>query len=386
MNERIEIVAIVIDKATTVYIHVIFLLRSKMWKPTQEEDSISYSHELQEQHIRYLDTLKKQFIREYTKPPPTHAKTLQDYDIVKTLGHGGFSTILLVRDKRTLEILTMKAIEKEDIVEKKQIKQTLREKKILQTVQFPFTTSLTACFTDNVYVYFVMPFESGGELFSLIRKSKTLSESLAKFYAGQVVLGIEYLHHCSVIHRDIKPENIFITREGYIKLGDFGFSKVVKSRTWTLCGTPEYLAPEIIISKGYSFAVDWWAMGVLIFEMTCGYTPFYSNSKEKQYDKIIRGVYKIPDEVNSACKALMKRLLVVDPSKRFGSLKAGVYDIKSARWFSDIDWLALFQKKIEPPHVPEVVNVGDAENFPECEEVKLKKRSTCLYGNDFTGF
>ncbi|XP_026326354.1 cAMP-dependent protein kinase catalytic subunit-like [Hyposmocoma kahamanoa] len=321
----------------------------------------------------------------YSNPVIT-TKNAEDYEILKTLGKGGCSTIFLARDKITFEILTIKAIEKEEIVEKKHIKQILFEKKILQSVNFPFITTMTAGFTDNVYVYFVIPFESGGELFTLIRKSRSLSETLAKFYAGQVVLGVEYLHHCSVIHRDIKPENIFISREGYLKLGDFGFSKIIESRTWTLCGTPEYLAPEIILSKGYSFAIDWWATGVLIYEMTCGYTPFYSSSKEKQYDRIISGSYKIPDEVNPACKALIRSLLVVDPTKRYGSLKDGVYDIKNAKWFSDIDWSALLNRKIQPPFVPEVQNEGDAENFPECEDVRLKKRSMCLYENEFAEF
>lgn len=385
MNERIKIIAIVFGKVIIVSIHVIFLLRPKMWHERPEEGEVCYSHELQQQHQRYLDGLKQQFAGIYSNPSP-FMKNLEDYDKVKTLGKGGYSTILLVRDKSTLEILTMKAIEKAEIVGKSHVKQIFCEKKILQSVHFPFTISLAAGFTDNVYVYFVMPFESGGELFSLIRKSRTLSETLAKFYTAQVVLGIEYLHHCSVIHRDIKPENIFISRDGYIKLGDFGFSKVVKSRTWTLCGTPEYLAPEIILSKGYSFPVDWWAMGVLIFEMTCGYSPFYSSSREKQYDRIVRGIYTVPEEVNTACKTLIKRLLVVEPTKRYGSLKAGVYDIKNTKWFSDIDWPALFHKKIEPPYIPEVQNVGDAENFPECEEVRLKRISTCLYENEFAGF
>lgn len=385
MNERIKIIAIVIDKVTIVSIHVIFLLRPKMWHEKPEESAVTYSHEVQQQHLRYLDALKQQFLGIYSNPP-TSVKTVEDYDKVKTLGKGGYSTILLVRDKNTLEILTMKAIEKAEIVEKNHTKQILCEKKILQSVHFPFTTTMSAGFTDNVYVYFVMPFESGGELFSLIRNSRSLSETLVKFYAGQVVLGVEYLHHCSVIHRDIKPENIFISRDGYLKLGDFGFSKVIKSRTWTLCGTPEYLAPEIILSKGYSFAVDWWAMGVLIFEMSCGYTPFYSSSREKQYDKIIRGAFTVPNGVSSTCRALIKRLLVVDPTNRYGSLKAGVYDIKNAKWFSDMDWLALFHKKIEPPYIPEVQNEGDAENFPECEDVKLKKLSTCLFENEFLDF
>lgn len=384
MNERIKTLAIVIGKVITVFVHIV-LVRSKMRHDTPEEGAVSYSYELQQQHLRYLDGLKQQFLGMYSNPCAT-TKKLEDYDKVKTLGKGGYSTILLVRDKVSLQILTIKALEKAEIVQRNHTKQILNEKKILQSVNFPFTIMMVASFTDNLYVYFVTPFESGGELFSLIRKSKTLSETLAKFYAGQVVLGIEYLHHCSVIHRDIKPENIFISKEGYIKLGDFGFSKMIKCRTWTLCGTPEYLAPEIILSKGYSFAVDWWSMGVLIFEMTCGYTPFYSSTKERQYERILCGIYKVPDEVNTTCKALIKHLLVVDPMKRYGSLKAGVYDIKSAKWFSDIDWLALLHKKVKPPYIPQVENEGDADNFPECEDVKLKKLSTCLYENEFADF
>lgn len=384
MNERIKIIAIVFGKVTIAFIYVIFLPKM-LQQEAFVDNAASYSYEVQENHRRYLDELKEQFFAIYSKSCVS-TKTVKDYDNVKTLGKGGCSTIFLVRDKSTLEILTMKVIEKEEIVQKKQIKQMITEKKILESVNFPFTTSLAAAFTDNVYVYLVVPFESGGELFSLIRRSKSLSDTLAKFYAGQVVLGLEYLHHCSVVHRDIKPENIFISREGYIKLGDFGFSKVIESRTWTLCGTPEYLAPELILSQGYSFPIDWWATGVLIYEMVCGYTPFYSSSKDKQYSKIISGTFKVPDEINAPCKTLIKRLLVVDPTKRYGSLKAGVYDIKNAKWFSDIDWSALLHKRIQPPYVPDVKNEGDAENFPECDDVRLKKRSTCLYENEFAEF
>lgn len=383
MNERITI--IVIWKVTTISIYDTFSLRLKMLRATIEGAAISYTYDLQKQHLQYLDELKKRFLNIYTDPPII-GKKFDDYDTMQTLVKGGYSTVFLVRDKYTLEVSAMKVIEKEHIMRKNHVKQALHEKKILQSLSFPFTTTLTAFFMDNVYLYFVTPFESGGELYSLIRKCKTLSETLVKFYAGQVVLGLEYLHHCSVVHRDVKPENIFISREGYIKLGDYGFSKVIKFRTWTLCGTPEYVAPEIILSKGYTHAVDWWAMGVLIFEMSCGYSPFYSSDIEKQYEKIVRGIYKIPDEVSVACKSLLKHLLVVDPSKRYGSLKSGIYDIKTCKWFSDIDWIALFQKKIPPPYVPAPHDLGDSVHFAECEEVRLKKISVCLYPDEFSGF
>lgn len=348
-------------------------------------NNCGFTHEDQSNHNRYLDMLKQEFVRSCSSPP-LYEKTPDDYDIIKTLGAGGFASVFLVRDKITFEIYAMKAMEKEDIVKKKNIKHIFLEKKILQCINFPFVCGLESSCKDNVYVYFVMPFEAGGELFTLIRRMGSLGEQLAQFYAAQLVLALEYLHHCSIIHRDLKPENVLICTSGYIKLVDFGFGKIIKNRTWTLCGTPEYIAPEIIMSKGYSYSVDWWALGILIFEMLTGFSPFYCTETVKLYEKILQGHVKYPDGVPPQCKQLIKRLLEVDAAKRYGSLKAGVYDIKSHAWFREVDWTFILHRKVEPPYIPEVKDIGSTENFPPISEKKLKRSPQCLYDEEFENF
>lgn len=355
-----------------------------LYKSTESKDRV-YTHETQVNHNRYLDLLKQEFLKNYNNPEE-YEKSVGDFDKIQTIGSGAFGTVFLVRDKLAFVYHAMKAIEKESAVKKKSVKQLLLEKKILQGVNFPFVISLDYCCKDNVYIYFLLPYQPGGELYSLIKRLGVLSEPLVQFYTAQMVLALEYLHHCSVIHRDVKPENILLSQSGYIKLGDFGFCKILKTRTWTLCGTPEYLAPEIIMSKGYTFSIDWWSLGVLIYEMIAGYPPFYSSDPMKLYEKILSGQFKTPDVMTPLCKSLVKSLLEVDPTKRFGSLKAGVFDIKSHKWFHEICWNSILYNKVNPPYVPICKNEGDVGNFPEFDETKLLKSNKCLYEKEFEDF
>ncbi|KOB65170.1 Catalytic subunit of protein kinase A [Operophtera brumata] len=308
-------------------------------------EKTTFTHELQINHNRYLDVLKQEFARTHANPP-VYVKSIDDYDPIRTLGTGSFGTVILVRDITSFTFHAMKVMDKTDVIKKKNVKQIHLEKKILQCANFPFVISIDFTCKDNLYLYFILPYEAGGELYTLIKRLGMLSEPLSLFYAAQMVLALEYLHHCSVIHRDVKPENILLNERGYIKLGDFGFCKIVKNRTWTLCGTPEYLAPEIITSKGYTFSVDWWATGVLIYEMCAGYPPFYSSDPMKLYEKVLTGQFKTPECMSSMCKSLVKGLLEVDSMKRLGSLKAGVYDIKSHLWFNEIDWQSILHQKV----------------------------------------
>lgn len=349
------------------------------------KENTTFTHDLQLNHNRYLDVLKQEFVKSYANPQ-VYAKSSEDFDQVRTLGTGSFGTVFLVRDTTTFAYHAMKVMEKVEVIKRKNLKQIYIEKKILQCVNFPFVISIDFTCKDNLYVYFILPYEAGGELYNLIKKLGVLSEPLSLFYASQMVLALEYLHHCSIIHRDVKPENILINESGYIKLGDFGFCKVVKTRTWTLCGTPEYLAPEIIMSKGYTFSVDWWAVGVLIYEMSAGYPPFYSSDPMKLYEKVLAGQFKTPSCMTALCKSLVKCLLEVDPMKRLGSLKAGVYDIKSHPWFKEIEWHSILHQKVFPPYIPVCKNPGDASNFPECRDSKLKKGPNCLYEKEFEIF
>ncbi|ODM87193.1 Protein kinase DC2, partial [Orchesella cincta] len=202
----------------------------------------------------------------------------------------------------------------------------------------------------------------GGELFSYLRRAGKFSSATSSFYGAEIVCALEYLHGKSIVYRDLKPENLLLDREGHLKITDFGFAKMLKDRTWTLCGTPEYLAPEIIQSKGHNKAVDWWALGVLIYEMNCGYAPFYDDNNFSTYEKILAAKIEWPKYIDAVAKDMIKKLLVPDRFKRLGNMKNGAEDVKRHRWFRDVDWDDV------PPIIPKVSFDGDTRNFDEYPE------------------
>ncbi|KAF9273553.1 camp-dependent protein kinase catalytic subunit, partial [Mortierella alpina] len=194
-------------------------------------------------------------------------------------------------------------------------------------------------------------------------------EHVARFYTCEVLLALEYLHSHAVIYRDLKPENLLLDSMGHIKITDFGFAKhVPQNMTWTLCGTPDYLAPEIIQSKGYGKAVDWWSMGVLMFEMCAGFPPFFDEDHIKLYGKIMAGKVKYPSHFQPALKDLLKRLLTADLTKRYGNLRGGATDIKNHPWFEGVNWDLVYSRQIEAPYRPTILGEGDASNFDDYPE------------------
>jgi len=254
-------------------------------------------------------------------------------------------------------------LKKAETIRLKQVDHIINENTLLSNVDHPFIVRMEGFCQDARYLYLILEFVSGGELFTYLRSVGRLETNHACFYAAQVALMFEYLHSKNIIYRDLKPENLLLSDEGYLKLADFGFAKVVEGRTYTLCGTPEYLAPEILLNKGHGKAVDWWTLGILIYEMNAGIDPFTAEDPMEIYQKILKGKIRFPKSFEPNAKSIVKHLVVADLSKRYGNLKNGSADIKNHRWFNFIDWNALVSKKTSVPYKPRVKAPNDTSNF-----------------------
>lgn len=301
--------------------------------------------------------------------------SLADFTFIRTLGTGSFGRVHLVRSQHNSRSYAIKVLSKERVIKMKQVEHTNSEREMLERVRHPFLVNLWGTFKDSKNLYMVMDFVAGGELFSLLRKSQRFPDPVAKFFAAEVALALDYLHSLDIIYRDLKPENILLGADGHIKVTDFGFAKHVPDITWTLCGTPDYLAPEIVQSRGYNKSVDWYALGVLMFEMLAGYPPFFTEDSNpmRLYEKIIAGKIRYPAYFTPEAKDLLKSLLTSDMSKRFGNLANGSRDIFGHVWFQEVDWERLYRKEIPAPYVPKVEGDWDASNFDAYPEVDLSE-------------
>lgn len=303
---------------------------------------------------------------------------LSDLTKRRVLGQGAFGKVWLVSNNETGEAYALKEISKRRTIESNQVSSVIREKEFLELLQHPFILQLVSSFQDETYLYLLLPVIPGGELFSVLHNKKArgrgLPNNTSAFYAACILEALGHFHQRSIAYRDLKLENVLIDELGYCRIVDLGFAKVVEDKTYTLVGTPEYLAPEIIMSKGHDKAADYWAFGVLVYELLVGKSPFYrsGSSQIDMFKRIVLVNYEMPFFVDPLATGLLEKLLVRKQARRLGNLANGYIDIKRQEWFesSGIDFPSLRRKEAEAPWVPKVKDPLDTTHFDDFSEME----------------
>uniref|UniRef100_A0A452U5W0 non-specific serine/threonine protein kinase n=1 Tax=Ursus maritimus TaxID=29073 RepID=A0A452U5W0_URSMA len=272
-------------------------------------------------------------------------KTMNDFDYLKLLGKGTFGKVILVREKASGKYYAMKILKKEVIIAKDEVAHTLTESRVLKNTRHPFLT-----------------------LFFHLSRERVFSEDRTRFYGAEIVSALDYLHSGKIVYRDLKLENLMLDKDGHIKITDFGLCKegITDAATMkTFCGTPEYLAPEVLEDNDYGRAVDWWGLGVVMYEMMCGRLPFYNQDHEKLFELILMEDIKFPRTLSSDAKSLLSGLLIKDPNKRLGGGPDDAKEIMRHSFFSGVNWQDVYDKKLVPPFKPQVTSETDTRYFDE---------------------
>ena len=289
--------------------------------------------------------------------------TLNDFQIIKLLGKGAFGKVLLVYNEELKKYFAMKTLRKDYIKKNQQTKHTKEERKILEKIDYPFISKLYYAFQNEKKLFMITEYMPGGEMFYHLHMNDHFNENKARFYIAEIVLAIDHLHKNNILYRDLKPENILLDELGHIKLTDFGLSKIMnnieKDKTYTVCGTPIYVAPEVLTGQGYNKLVDWWSVGVLLYEFLAGYSP-YREARTKIDIKIYKKNLEQDPLISDTAFDLIKKFCTFDVSKRIGK---NFEDIKNHEFFKDIDWIKLEKKEITPPYKPKIRFAGDVGNF-----------------------
>jgi protein-serine/threonine kinase len=332
----------------------------------------------------------------------------QHFRMLKLLGRGGIGRVFLVQLKGTSKLYAMKVLTKEEMIQRNKVKRVMTEREILATANHPFVVTMYASFQTSDRLSFVMDYCSGGEFFKVLQRQpkRRLKEEAVKFYAAEVTLALEYLHHMGFIYRDLKPENILLRSNGHIALTDFDLSKqahavsprviqqqlsmsdkikrsfslkrnnsslnnleivdsepILPYQTNSFVGTEDYISPEIVNGVGQSSAVDWWTLGILIYEMLTGTTPFRAGTSDETFNNIVTNQVKWPDDVHVSpeCKQIVKKLLRREPEKRLGA-ENGATDIKRHKWFAGFNFALV--RNATPPIIPKIRNPLDFTQYP----------------------
>ncbi|XP_078347622.1 serine/threonine-protein kinase N2-like [Oculina patagonica] len=312
-------------------------------------------------------------VRRKPPSPPTSSTSHMNIDsfrCISVLGRGHFGKVILAEYRNTNELFAIKALKKGDIISREEVESLLSEKRIFLTankMRHPFLVNLFACFQTREHVCFVMEYAPGGDLMMHIH-ADVFSEPRTVFYTSCVVLGLQYLHEHEIVYRDLKLDNLLLDSEGYVKIADFGLCKEgmgYGARTGTFCGTPEFLAPEVLTETSYTRAVDWWGLGVLIFEMLVGESPFPGDDEEEVFDSIVNDEVRYPRFLSTEAIAIMRRLLRRNPERRLGASEKDAEDVRKQPFFRDMNWDDLLARKVRPPFVPSVRHAEDVSNFDE---------------------
>jgi len=291
---------------------------------------------------------------------PTIETPLEKFKKLGLLGKGAFGLVTFVADPNSAMTFALKAIRKHDIVEHEQVEHIVNEKNIQMSLRSPFCVKLFRTYKDKYRVYLLLEACTGGDIFTILRKQRRFPESTARFYAGCIIAAFDHMHARDIIYRDLKPENLVLNESGYAKITDFGFAKKVEGKTNTVCGTPDYLAPEVIVGSGHGKGVDFWTLGVFMFECINGQAPFYAKKDMDRYRKILRSSVSFTKRMSKESKDIITKLLRKRPTKRLGIRKGqDVHDqdfFKKAEW----DWPKFLKQEATPPILPKKVALKNA--------------------------
>eukprot|EP00520_Triparma_pacifica_P006109 CAMPEP_0118658754 /NCGR_PEP_ID=MMETSP0785-20121206/14740_1 /TAXON_ID=91992 /ORGANISM="Bolidomonas pacifica, Strain CCMP 1866" /LENGTH=788 /DNA_ID=CAMNT_0006551799 /DNA_START=22 /DNA_END=2385 /DNA_ORIENTATION=- len=293
--------------------------------------------------------------------------TIEDLNLISVLGAGAFGKVVMCKHKKTNKCFALKCQSKYMIIQQRLEKHVMNELHIMAQFGHPNIALIHTVLQDKRYLYFVLELLQGGELFTHAKKYYKFEESWSKFYAASVVLAYSQIHSHRIAYRDLKPENLVMDHNGYAKVVDFGLAKIMtEGKTWTVCGTPDYLAPEIITTEGHDYAVDYWALGVLIYELSAGQPPFMAEDPMEVYEKILAGQITHPSHFSKGIRDICKKLLHVSQTKRLGNTKGGIHAIMTHKWFSGFDWEGLLEQrwaKEDIPIVPDIKDPTDCRMF-----------------------